>query len=316
MRQIFLFLLLLIPILGFNQQGTINLDEEHFLLTSGGVVPFCATYQTIYDFFTTPPSDVIAAEQSIMVCGLIDDGVWTKLDIFLMLAQTTNGDGEALVNWVNPGTFDATAFNAPAFVPLEGFTGGVTKYINCNWNLSSDGVNYTRNSGAIAVYVRTDINEGNCDIGVNAGGIYSVLYVRVGGNIAINLNDANQTTAAVANSLGMFIASRTASNVRKAYKNKVQVISDAIGSQPIPDEDLFVLAMNQSGTANFFSTKQISFAAAGAGLTQTDVDNLTDRFEAYMDSNGKGVISESIYLLLLFMIYTKRKKGLIKYQRR
>ena len=46
MKQIFLFLLLLIPILGFNQQRTVNLNEEHFLLTSPVLdpsIPFLLT---------------------------------------------------------------------------------------------------------------------------------------------------------------------------------------------------------------------------------------------------------------------------------
>jgi hypothetical protein len=41
----------------------------------------------------------------------------------------------------------------------------------------------------------------------------------------------------------------------------------------------------------FFENDQISFGFLGKGLTPTDVGIITDTFEAYMDSNNKGVIS-------------------------
>jgi hypothetical protein len=270
----------------------LNDDGEYCLnvSTATAVLPFCATYQDVYDSFTTPPSDAIALEQNTMVCGLVDDGVWAKLDLFYVFAQTTNGGGEALVNWVNPGTFDATAFNAPAFVALEGFTGdGASTYIDCNVALSALG-NYSLDSASLGTYIRTNVDEVKIDAGVKTGGNYSYLVSRLTGLIYHRINQA-AIAGGVANadSRGMYINNRTASNAINIFKNKIEVFNGATVSTAVPTDNLYALALNDGGTESFHITRQLSLLFAGSEFTQTDVDNMYDRFQAYMTSNGKEV---------------------------
>ena len=85
-----------------------------------GLGGYCPEYQAVYDAFTTKPSAALASLQDIMVRALIDCGAWALLDVFYNYAVHTNAAGEALINWKLPGTFDATAFNAPTFTALEG----------------------------------------------------------------------------------------------------------------------------------------------------------------------------------------------------
>jgi len=54
---------------------------------------------------------------------------------------------------------------------------------------------------------------------------------------------------------------------------------------------MLVLARNNAGTPEKFSTKQLSLFFAGDGLTSGEITILTNAAETYMDSNGKGVIS-------------------------
>ena len=57
------------------------------------------------------------------------------------------------------------------------------------------------------------------------------------------------------------------------------------------DKEIFIFAQNEDGTGiNRISTKQITAASAGSGMTQTNVNNFTDRIETFMDSIGAGVI--------------------------
>jgi len=255
-----------------------------------------AQYQTVYDSFTTKPSAAIAAAQNTMVAALVAAGVWTKLDVLYIFAQTTNGAGEALKNWKLPGTYDATLVNAPAFVALEGFTGAATKYIRTNWNPNSNGVNYTLDSAFGAIYIRTNVKENSADFGAkDATHFAAYLATRwisgVDGDLYGRINTSVSSQIANTDSRGMFVISRETNNIVRVYRNKAQIIDAAVASSIIPNKEMYILCYNNNGVADFLSTKQVSFYAAGAKLLQADVNSLTDAFEVYMDSNGKGVIA-------------------------
>ena len=268
-------------------------NGQPFYILTSGLEAFCAEYQRIYDDLSgigTPPSDAIAAAQNTMVCGLVDDGVWAKLDVFYLYAQTTNAGGEALMNWIATGLFNAVAFNAPAFVPLEGFTGGTNEYINWNWIPSVNGVNYTNNLASYGFYSRINVDENSIDIGAN-GTSDLLIITKNGGNATIRINAIGSAVGANADTRGLFIINKfNAATENDLFRNKVNIINGVIANSGTPDVTVYSLAQNNAGVAANFSTRQLSMAFGGGGLTQTDIDNLTDRFEIYMDSNGKGVI--------------------------
>ena len=267
-----------------------------YLQTVGG--GFCSEYQRIYDDLAgsgTPPGAAVAAAQNRMVCGWVDDGVWAKFDIFYLFAQTTNVGGEALMNWVSSGLYNATAFNAPVFTALEGFLGdSATTYIDTGWDPANNGVNFMQDSASIGVYVRVNsldgFDMGTADDVGHTNGIE--LVTRWGaGNSYIRNNTATSSSVGNADSRGLFINNRVLSTHQDLYKNKIRTINGAVASAGLTASDLFCLAINIGGGATAQHTdRQLSMAFAGGGLTQTDIDNITDRFEVYMDSNGKGVI--------------------------
>ncbi len=252
---------------------------------------YSAEYQTVYDSWIIKPIDAVAAEQNTMVEGWVNDGVWATRDVWYVLAAHTNDNGEALTNWINPGTFDATMINAPAFVAFEGFTGGATKYITTNYNLNSDGINFVMNSASMCIYSRTNRVAGNKNtIGAGDGISRAYMQLRFTGDLFLNMiNDLTNPVTNNTNTTGMYIGSRTASNIKKAYRNKVLIVDESTASIAIPPYVAYVLAINFMGTP-FTDTIQGSMAAFGGGLIQQNVDDLTDAFEAYMVSNGKGVI--------------------------
>ena len=261
-----------------------------YLQTEGLGAAFCAEYQTLYDTLTTKPSDVIAAAQNTMLCGLLDDGVWIKLDVFYLFAQTTNGASEALVNWVNPGVFDGTEFNGPiAWVSLEGYTGnGTTQRINSPYNPTIHATNYAQNSASAGCYIRTNVDENKDDCGA-AGGARVYIISRNAGNASYEVNDATTNNGANSDSRGLWVVTRTAVNARTLYRNKGIIHTTAgVASTGVPNATFQFLALS---TFHGYGSKQQAMGFIGGGLTQTDVNNLTDRVETYMDSNGKGVIA-------------------------
>lgn len=252
-------------------------------------VGFTTEYQAIYDTFIIKPSAAIASAQNTLVKSLVDSGVWVKLDTFYVLAGHTNANGESLINWFNPGTFNATAVNAPAFVALEGFTGdGTTSYIDINWDILNDSINYSLNSASYGAYARLNKTEDKCLIGATSGSNFNDLFPKLSSGNAVNrINSGSESIGnATSDPRGMWIGSRTASNSLKLYHNKTIVGTGSIISTNLINRNLHILARGGA----VFSTNQASMGFTASSLDQTDINNLTDAFEVYMDSNGKGVI--------------------------
>ena len=195
-----------------------------------------------------------------------------------------------------PGTFDATAYNAPTFTAYEGFLGNeTTQYIDCNWNPSVSGVNYTQNSASMIMYVRTNIGGNGTQLHGTYGNVDNkncLIIPKVTGNLAyIVTNENTPISGTNADGSGMFVNTRTAVAVNKLYRNKTAIINGTTASTGVPTHKPYCLAYNDDDVAKGFRADQVSLYAFGSGLTQTDVNNITDRFETRMDALGKGVIA-------------------------
>jgi len=295
-----LILLLLIPALSFSfgqnalTYGGKALTYDSKVLTVE-VAAYSTEYQAIYDAYTTKPSDATAVLQNALVEGWIADGDWTTKDVIYVYATHTNGDGEALINWKLPGTYDATAYNAPTFTANEGFTGnGTTQYIDCNWNPSTNGINYVQNSASQIIYIRTDVISGaNISHGTygNVDNKNCNIFPRYSGDVAyITTNDNTPVNDVNADGSGMFMNTRIAVAVNKLYRNKVAIVEATTTSTGVPTHNPYCLAYNDDDVASGHRVDQVSMYAFGSGMTQTNVNNFTDRFETYMDALGKGVI--------------------------
>ena len=293
---------------------TATTDYKGSVLTFEGKVltytpsVFGAEYQAVYDAYTIKPDAATAAIWNTCVETWVANGEWATKDIIYNYAAHTNDNGEALINWKTPGTFDATAFNAPTFTADEGFTGASTKYIDCNWNPAVNGVNYTLNSASFGVYIRTDptptATQNEIGAHETASGAALIFYARHStlGYIGM-INDLTNDVVANADARGLYIESRTASNVKKGYKNKVAIQNVATVSIAVPSADLYVLARNTDGSPGEYTDRQLSMAFAGAGMTQTHVNNFTDPFETAMDALGKGVIAMTELDILMKLQY-------------
>lgn len=250
---------------------------------------FSAEYQTVYDSFTTKPSNAIAEQQNLRVQTQVDAGTWAKKDIDYVFGAHTNDNGEALTNWFNPGTFDAVLINAPAFVAFEGFTGdGATTNINTTWTPSTDGINYVQDSASVGVYVRNDASSTNV-VGCESGGVWVNIAPDSAGMASTRVNSATAGSVAVADSLGMYITSRLDSTDTDLYKNKVKIKDDSTASTGVPPVEMYFLGTNRASDQR--SIYQVALGYAGAGFTQANVDDETDANEVYMDFSGKGVIA-------------------------
>jgi len=243
-----------------------------------------------------------------LVKGLKDDGVWTLLDFFYILAA--HAENSSLLNWINPGTFDATNVSSTAFEIDRGYTGAAGDYLNSNYNPNTDGINYALDDASAGVYCRTTAAASTaCELGVYDGASFTHIYIHfLAGISRIRMNGTTARTGANVDAKGFFILNRVLSTHQDLYKNKVRIINGIIASTTVPNESMYLLALNNNGSSNNWSTKQIAAAFAGGGMTQTNIDNFTDRIETYLDALGAGVISEMMWLILLLIPNIRRKE--------
>ena len=278
--------------------GTANLGTGSGLVADlkdpgAAAATYGTEYQAVYDSYTTKPDVATAIIWNTFVSGLVTTGEWSLLDVMYVLSSHINTAGEALKNWILPGTYDATAYNSPAFTVSEGFLfDGASDYVDTNYNPSTDATNYERDSASFGLYIRTNVS------GVSRHGIDGSadskdcrICPNSSGNVWFEINEKTYETVSVTGGSGMIIATRTASNVKKLYRNKSLRTTKTTASIGIPTSSFFIGASNNDGAPAYFRPDQVSLAFMGGGLEQANVDNITDAFEVAMDALGKGVIA-------------------------
>jgi hypothetical protein len=222
-------------------------------------------------------------------------------DVMYILAGETS---ESSLRNLVKRAHDATAVNSPTFTALEGFKkNGTASYLNSNWNGRTAGhANaYSLNSASFGIYFRTNTDatamefHGAWSTTADGGADNRLQMSRPNGhstNYGVGVNSLAEANSIDERIAGMLVLSRTASNIQKLYMNKIVKVEGAEVTTKIPNQNVMLLALISGDTSvYFFENDQISFGFLGKGLTPTDVGIITDTFEAYMDSNNKGVIS-------------------------
>lgn len=273
------------------------MDHNQFVTMFGGGAKagFSAEYAAVMAAMTNKPSGSIMTAQDTMVKALVDAGVWDKLDVLYLFAQESNDDGEALINWINPGANDGTLINAPSFVSLEGFTtDGLTNYINTNWNPTDDGSKFLPASAQISFYEIDNVLAS----GVAVGSYLSVsndnaCYINVNGSGSLNGRLYEGTAVpgfTTSDSRGLNTLSRTAVDKIEVLRNGVSLDTVVTNSTPDTNSLDFFIGGANDGALDNPTGRQFAMVCMGGGLIESEVLSLYNAIETYMDSNGKGVV--------------------------
>lgn len=258
------------------------------------VTGYCAEFDTVYAAFDTEPHDDTAVYMNAMVNSLDSAGLWDRMDFFYVFSAHDSVD--SFINWVHPGTYDITNYNA-TWDKWQGFTGnGSSAYLETNANFNADAatVNYSQNSATIGVYTRKDLAEDRCVMGVYASGTTAVRLVAesTSGNFWGYINSAQtETTQSNTDSRGLFIMTRRASDVLELYKNPTgEGTENTTASGGVPNYSFAILARHYyTGTPTLFSAQQVSIAFAMDGVTTAEAELIYEIIQRYMTAIGSEV---------------------------
>jgi len=229
-----------------------------------------------------------------LICGLVSDGVWSKLDVLYVFA--TSSSTNALLNLAS-ASYGGTAHGSPTFTTDRGFTGvdaSSTVYIDTAFNPATAGGQYAQNAAHLSAWSNTNTgsSSGGCavigsDAGSGNGASQICLRHPTGTYFRVNdVNSGGGGQASIGTSNGFYVADRTSSSTAVGYLNASNQSIGAQTSTTLTSRNIYVLATDSAGSAGSGGGFQITEASMGGGLTSTDVTNLYNRLRTYMTAVG------------------------------
>lgn len=230
---------------------------------------------------------------SVMVKQLKANGTWNLLDRFFLFATEFQDQARVCLKSLKR----LSEVNSPNWIANQGYSGnGTTAYLNSNYTMSTQGVNYTLNNCSMGVYSRTNIAGSYVDMGsYDAGGARrAYLYIRRSDLVdksvsAFNtLTDNSASAPTVTDSRGLFSLVRTISTAYATYKNGTSIGGSTLTANALTTNSNFILGLNTSvATLSTPSVRQISMAYFGSGnINQLNFYNV---FQSFATKQGFNV---------------------------
>ena len=155
-----------------------------------------------------------------------------------------------------------------------------------NFNLATNAVKYTLDSGSIGTYTLDNKNEQSANFGiVNTAAV--ILVPRNAGTLAARINTAGaNVTASVSGSSGFKSLVRTASNAQAVLTNGVNTANNTTASSAIPSGNVFVMNYNNAGSpgVGYYSTNRFNMFYIGSSAI--DEVKLFNRVFEYLQGKG------------------------------
>jgi hypothetical protein len=220
-----------------------------------------------------------------LVIGMKADGLWTKMKAvypFVGGSSTSNS-----YNLVNTAQYQLS-FSGGATHNSNGYTGGVNGYANTGLNPNT--AFSTNNSGHLSLYSRTNNSGGFGDFGILNASALTTLNASFSGTASTLIHGGTGVSTANANSTGFYVGTRTSASVLKLFKNNTQLGSTYTGANGARgDLNIFLGALNVTGTAQYYTQRNYAFASIGDGLTDTDASNLNTRVTTFQTALNRNI---------------------------
>lgn len=248
---------------------------------------FDADYQAVLDYATTQtytlPSESQKTLQNQLVVDLKDAGVWSKLDIFYVLA--TDGDSDfASINWKDPNNFEITEVNSPNFTTNEGFqSNGTSSYLNTNYSpTTSSIVSNTNASMGTWYYTGPNIQDNH---GLRVGFNNSMFMINGLSSLRIFSDSIVGDTVQLTS--GYTHHDKTSSGTGYIRYNSQTKNYTGLTDETVPNLDAFICAVNNNGTPAFFSPSNypnMSLYYIGESFDISETIDVESAVNSYMTS--------------------------------
>ena len=250
-------------------------------------------YKAVYYSMTTPPSIDTADYQNRMVRRLVDSSLFSRIDLMYVFATSHNGDGEAYINWITPGTFDATVGAATVnFSSYEGVSSdGTTGYLTTGYNPSTNADNIGLDDLTIGAYTITSDHLASVVFGVSDGTqMIFMMPITTGPIMRVRLCNYINLDADCTEGGGLAVGTRRGNTDSELYQNGSSIGTGSSESDNLPNQIMYLCANNNNGSVGGRSRDVLSIAFLMDGITDEEAATLFDIIEEYMDAIGSGVV--------------------------
>ena len=206
-----------------------------------------------------------------LVIDLKAANIWTKMKaIYPMVGGTATAHKFNLKNPLDTDAAFRLSFIGGGTHSSNGYQpNGINAYAN---TFLTPSATLTLNSQHISFYSRTNSNGTEVEMGCNNAGLApnTLLEIRTAGSTYSSVATGTYLSYVDANSLGLYIGNRTASNVTNLFKNNTKVVNGATASTSNPSNSITIGALNSGTLRQFYTTKQCAFSTIGDGLTDAE----------------------------------------------
>lgn len=213
-----------------------------------------------------------------------DDGIWTKMKaIYPMVGASAAACAQNLKSSSFTGTFTS----GWTFASTGVIGNGSSAYMDTGLKPSTE---LSLNSTHLSFYSRTDSpSASSADIG-SIGSNNSWTLIEVYGNVLYNLiNQSTISSVTMTTTLGHFIGSRRGATDTEAYKNGSSLATFTTSSANLSDRNIFVAAMNNAPSPQYYSSREYAFASIGDGLTDTEASDFYNAVQAFQTTLSRQV---------------------------
>ena len=245
-----------------------------------------ADAQAFFDRVTTAGGSLSLTEKNAvntLVIQMKTDGIWSKMQaIYPMVGASAAACAQNLKSSSFTGTFNGGWTYASTGVTPN----GTSAYMDTTLIPS---LSLARNSTHISVYSRTNNTLIECEMGAISGPdqLYAIYYF--GTNRFHAVNNSGFPTPNLSNTISLLIENRRSSAQIQTYKSGILQVTNSVLSVGLSVVPIYLGAANFSPSLLSPSTKEISFASIGDGLTDTEASNFYTAVQAFQTTLSRQV---------------------------
>jgi hypothetical protein len=242
-----------------------------------------AAYLSAVDIAGGTTNPTISAATDTLFTSLKSNGLYTKLKVFYPFVGATANSTALMGKRVSGTTYDLTYNGGWTFNSSGATPNGTTGYANTSYPPNLEG----QNNIHMSVYNTQESTGSRVEMGSTSAGSDIQIVSNFGANNYSAVNNGGQGGGPVTSS-GFIVISRTGSTNFNYFLNGSKTIKSQ-SSVPPNSFNVYIACRNNSGTPEYYDTKQKAFASIGSGLSDTDVANLTAIINTFQTSLGRNV---------------------------
>ena len=224
-----------------------------------------------------------------LVINLKAANIWTKMKaIYPMIGGTATTHKFNLKNPADTNAAFRLNFVGGWTHSSNGATPNGTNAYADTYLSPSTQLNLT--STHLSYYSRTDVNLTQVEIGSQSAFAYTIIEARTANASYFLVNTNTIAGVTDTNSAAFYIANRTASNVNNGFRNNIKIFNSSYNADALPVSNIYIGALNNlAGSAQYYSSKQCSFASIGDGLSDAEALSFYNAVQTFQTTLGRQV---------------------------